>query len=223
MSALLVQDYLQTQGLRLPTDEVRVALMTLQAVINMGEVSVDRNILWYCRDHVVLSDYVAENSDNEKLLKQIFMALDSVGSRCEGWQSIAVYALMPSENGQPFLLRLAQQGSVLEQKIEVNEESGRRYLSCRTAATGWLNVVNDMQKWFELGEVEGDHHRCLSQMVLPVCAESGKVLGVVQVDCAQKNAFDNAVQTDWVALAVALAEPMQALLGEGSEGECENE
>ncbi|KLT71940.1 hypothetical protein PL75_10940, partial [Neisseria arctica] len=96
---------------------------------------------------------------------------------------------------------------------------GRRYLSCRTAGTGWLNVVNDMQNWFEFGEVEGDHHRCMSQMVLPVCAESGKVLGVVQVDCAQKNAVDNAVQTDWVALAVVLAAPIEAVLGEGSEGE----
>lgn len=223
MSALLVRDYLQTQGLRLPTDEVRVALMTLQAVMNVGEASVDRNILWYCCDNVVLADYVDENPNNEKLLKQIFMALDSVSSRCEGWQSTVVYALMPSESGESFLLRLAQQGEVLGQKIELSEESGRYHLSCRTATTGWSNIVNDMQKWLELGEIQESHHCCLSQLVLPVCTESGKVLGVVQVDYAQKNAFDDAAQIDWVALAVALAEPMQALLVESLEKEGENE
>ena len=36
MSALLVQDYLQTQGLQLPQDEVLVALRLAQAVISMG-------------------------------------------------------------------------------------------------------------------------------------------------------------------------------------------
>ena len=47
MSALLVQDYLQTQGLQLPQDEVLVALRLAQAVISMGAASVERSILWH--------------------------------------------------------------------------------------------------------------------------------------------------------------------------------
>ncbi|MDO5640754.1 MAG: GAF domain-containing protein [Neisseria sp.] len=213
MSVLLIQDYLQTQGLRLSKDEVRVAWMTAQTVMNMGAASVDRHILWYVGDEAVLAEHFEDNGSNEALLKQIFMALDSVCSRSKEVQSAVVYALMPSESGEPYLLRLVQQGVVIEQKIVVNEESGRQYLPSRTATTGWLNIANDVPKWLDLEEIKGAHHvRSQSQMALPICTENGRVLGVIQVEHAEREAFDDAAQTDWVALAIALAEPLRALL-----------
>ena len=36
MPALLIKDFLQTQGLKLPADEIHVAYLTAQAVIKMG-------------------------------------------------------------------------------------------------------------------------------------------------------------------------------------------
>lgn len=46
MPALLIKDFLQTQGLKLPADEIHVAYLTTQAVIKMGNASVERSILW---------------------------------------------------------------------------------------------------------------------------------------------------------------------------------
>lgn len=213
MSVLLIQDYLQTQGLRLPKDDVHVACMMVQTVMNMGSASIERSVLWYANEEAVLAEHIEENAANEALLKQIFMALDSVSSRSRGQQSAVVYALMPSESGEPYLLRIAQQGAVIEQKIVVNEENSWQYLPSRTAATGWLNIADDVAKWLDWEEIKGLHHgRSQSQMALPICTENGKVLGVIQVEHAGKDAFGDEVQTDWVALAVALAEPMQALL-----------
>ena len=112
MSALLVQDYLQTQGLQLPQDEVLVALRLAQAVISMGAASVERSILWYANDEAVLAEHIEADAGSEALLKQIFMALDSAFERAP-CQSAVVYGLMPSENENttPYLLRLAQQGA----------------------------------------------------------------------------------------------------------------
>ncbi len=72
MSALLVQDHLQTQGLQLPQDEVLVALRLAQAVISMGAASVERSILWYANDEAVLAEHIEADAGSEALLKQIF-------------------------------------------------------------------------------------------------------------------------------------------------------
>ncbi len=212
MSRLLIQDYLQMQGLRLAVEEVCMAQVALQAVMNVGEASIERRILWYANDEAELAGHIEEHAANEALLKQIFMALDSVCSRAQV-QSAVVYALMPSESGDAYLLRLAQQGVALEQKIMLDEENGWRYLPVRAAQTGWLNIANDVSKWLALEEIRGEHHgRSGSQMALPVCTANGSVLGVVQVEHQEKEAFDEAAQAAWVGLAVALAEPMRALL-----------
>ncbi|UOO82548.1 GAF domain-containing protein [Uruburuella testudinis] len=220
MAALLIEDYLQTQGLRLPPDEVLAAYLTAQAVMNRGEAAIDRHILWYENDEAVLAEHIEKNDAHESLLKQIFMALDSVCSRT-GQQSAVVYALMPSENSDVRLVRLAQQGEVIEQQIAVTEESGWQYLPSRTAQTGWMNIVNDVPQWLALEELKGSRHSCSqSQMSLPVCHAGGAVLGVVYVEHAEKEAFDDAALADWVGLSLALALPLQALLrGEEEEPE----
>ncbi|MDO1508773.1 MULTISPECIES: hypothetical protein [unclassified Neisseria] len=220
MPVLLIQDYLQTQGLRLPRDEVRVAYLATQAVINIGNASIDRSVLWYINDEVVLSEYIEQNSENEALLKKIFMALDSVFSRNQNVQSVAIYALMSSENNEPYLLRLVQQGKGIEQKVPVNEENGCFYLPARTAQTGWLNIVDDVAHWQEQEELQGSHHtRSQSQISLPICTESGAVLGVLHAEYADKTAVNEAAQIDWVALSLALIEPMKALLKYESQEE----
>lgn len=220
MPVLLIQDYLQTQGLRLPRDEVRVAYLATQAVINIGNASIDRSVLWYINDEVVLSEYIEQNSENEALLKKIFMALDSVFSRNQNVQSVTIYALMPSENNKPYLLRLVQQGKGIEQKVPVNEENGSFYLPVRTAQTGWLNIVDDVAYWLEQKELQGSHHiRSQSQISLPICTESGAVLGVLYAEYTDKTAVNEAAQIDWVALSLALIEPMKALLKYESQEE----
>ncbi len=212
MPVSLIRDYLQTQGLRLPEDDIRVGVLAAQTVMHNGRAEIDRGVLWYAADDVVLSEHIAPTPENETLLKQIFMALDSAYSRTAAAQSAVVYALLPSGQG-PFLLRLAQQGQVLAQRLPVSEENARFHLPVRSAQTGWLNLAEDVAHWLSSEALEGSHNgRSQSQMSLPVSTESGSVLGVVHVEYDSKEALTEAVQADWVALALALAEPMAALL-----------
>lgn len=46
MPAALIKDFLLTQGLKLPLDEVRAAYLTAQTVMDMGTASIDRSVLW---------------------------------------------------------------------------------------------------------------------------------------------------------------------------------
>lgn len=215
-----IRDYLQTQGLKLAADDVRAAYLAAQAVMSAGQAAIERDVLWYANDEAELARHVAENAENERALRQVFMTLDSAFERARA-QSAVVYAVGKGNDGEAFLLRLAQQGRVLEQKIPLNGETGRDYLAARTAQTGWLNLADDVLRWLEYEETGGAHNRrSRSQMSLPVCSGTGRVLGVVHVEAAEEAAFDGAAQTEWVALAVALAEPLRVLLGadDGEQG-----
>lgn len=205
----MIKDYLQTQGLRLAVDEVKAALLALQLVIRMGEAAIEREVLWRGETPFAISEFVEQTPENERVLKQVFMALDSVFSRT-AVQSAAVYALMPSEN-QRYLVRLAQQGRELEGGWLVNDETAKQSLAVRSAQTGWLNLAQDIARWQELGEILGEQHaRCAGQLALPICRENGAVLGVIYVEWADKNAISDVMQIQWVALALALLEPLAA-------------
>lgn len=219
----LIRDYLQTQGLKLPQDDVRVACMAVQTVMNMGKASIERAILWPQGEGWALADAFEVNEVNEALLRQIFMALDSVYSRQSDVRSAAVYAKLPAEHGSR-LLRVTVQGEPLEAVWQLDEETAEISLAARTALSGWLNVADDTARWLALGELSGARNEaCGSQISAPVCMESGAVLGVVQVEYPEAGQTNEAAQIDWTALAVALAEPMQKLLGIEDKDDEEND
>ncbi len=211
MPLSMIRDYLQTQGVRLPEDEVRIAQLAAEAVMNTAQASIDRNVLWYALDGVSLQDHLSDEGENEGRLKQVFMALDAAVER-EQVQSAAVYLLMPQVPG--YLVCLAQQGLPVERRLEMAEEDGWQYLASRSAQTGWLNVTDDMANWLSLGELRGEHNRrCAAAMSLPVCLPSGKVLGVVSIEADSPASLSRESQAQWVGLALALTEPLRALLG----------
>ena len=214
MSASLIQDYLQTQGLKLPLDEVRAAYAAAQAVINLGAASIDRTILWYEQDDVTLAEHIQPNETNEALLKQVFMALDSTYSRRADVKSAVVYAHLPSADLQSQLICLSRQGKPIEYQVAVHDDNSQIYLASRTAQSGWMNIANDIPYWLTLGEIQGARNTgAMSQISVPICTASGTVLGIVHVEFSNKNQADDTVVTDWTALALALAEPMKTLLG----------
>lgn len=220
MSDLMVRDYLQTQGLKLQQEDVRLAQMAAQAVMSAGSAAVERDVLWYSDEKVELATHLEENEANGACLKQVFMALDSAFERFP-LQSAAVYLLMQGES--PYLLRLAQQGVVIEPILPVGEEAGSLYLAARSAQTGWLNQADDIAAWLASGDLGGAHNeRSLSQMSLPVCLPNGRVLGVLHVEAAERSAFDARMQAGWVGLALALAEPLRRLLGAETDSEEDN-
>lgn len=214
MPAALIKDFLLTQGLKLPLDEVRAAYLTAQTVMGMGTASIDRSVLWLEHEDWRLADYLEQNSGNEESLKRLFMALDSVFSRCKGVRAAAVYALMPSENAAFRLVCLSRQGEVLENLWDLDEAAGKVSLACRSAQSGWMNIASDVRRWLDLGELSGErNHASAAQISIPVCTESGSVLGVVHVEFECAECADEAAQAEWVALALALSEPLKQLLG----------
>ncbi|HFC6798641.1 TPA: hypothetical protein ACJJ5Z_000250 [Neisseria meningitidis] len=214
MPATLIKDFLLTQGLKLPLDEVRTAYLTAQTVMDMGTTSIERSVLWLEHEDWRLADYLEQNSGNEEGLKRLFMALDSVFSRCKGVRAAAVYALMPSENAAFRLVCLSRQGEVLENLWDLDEAAGKVSLACRSAQSGWMNVASDVRRWLDLGELSGErNHASAAQISIPVCTESGGVLGVVHVEFECAECADEAAQAEWVALALALSEPLKLLLG----------
>lgn len=214
MPAALIKDFLLTQGLKLPLDEVRAAYLTAQTVMDMGTASIERSVLWLEHEDWRLANYLEQNSGNEEGLKRLFMALDSVFSRCKGVRAAAVYALMPSENAAFRLVCLSRQGEVLENLWDLDEAAGKVSLACRSAQSGWMNIASDVRRWLDLGELSGErNHASAAQISIPVCTESGGVLGVVHVEFECAECAGTAAQVEWVALALALSEPLKLLLG----------
>ncbi|HFC7981921.1 TPA: hypothetical protein ACFO9D_001925 [Neisseria meningitidis] len=214
MPAALIKDFLLTQGLKLPLDEVRAAYLTAQTVMDMGTASIDRSVLWHSDEGWKLADYLSCDNVREDALKRLFMALDSVFSRSTGVRSAAVYALMPSENQAFQLICLSRQGEVLENLWDLDEAAGKVSLACRSAQSGWMNVASDVRRWLDLGELSGErNHASAAQISIPVCTESGGVLGVVHVEFECAECAGTAAQVEWVALALALSEPLKLLLG----------
>lgn len=214
MPAALIKDFLLTQGLKLPLDEVRTAYLTAQTVMDMGTTSIERSVLWLEHEDWRLADYLEQNSGNEEGLKRLFMALDSVFSRCKGVRAAAVYALMLSENAAFRLVCLSRQGEVLENLWDLDEAAGKVSLACRSAQSGWMNVASDVRRWLDLGELSGErNHASAAQISIPVCTESGGVLGVVHVEFECAECAGTEAQVEWVALALALSEPLKQLLG----------
>ena len=217
MSLAIVQDYLRTQGLRLSHDAVQMGYLTAQTVMNMGSAEIDRSVLWYAHDEVVLADYIEQNEAHEVVLKKMFMALDSMLDKVGRVQSVVIYGVLPE---QQLALRLVQQGQVIEQKLLIDESTVNHYLVSRTAQNGWLNWVEDVAHWLAQGEIVGEHHRrCQSQMTLPIHLSNGKVLGVLHLEAAEHAAWDAEAQAAWVGLALALVEPLQTLFHISEETE----
>ncbi len=210
MSLDLIHDYLNTQGLRINPDEVRISQLALRAVIERGQAAIERSVLWYSQDDMQLDQHLENNEDNDACLKQIFMALDSACERTRP-QSAAVY-LKPAEPVS--LVRLSQQGSAIEALLPLDEAAAIRHLASRSAQTGWLNQADDVAYWLSLDEMQGEHNlRAGSQISLPIHLSNGQVLGVVHAEYSQANAIDEAALAEWVALALVLTEPMRTLAG----------
>lgn len=213
MSVVLIKDFLQTQGLKLPVDEVRASYLAAEAVMNMGVAAIDKSVLWCEADDVRLADYLVDGEETEAALKRIFMALDSVYSRASGVRSVVVYGHIQSEEGG-LLVRVAQQGEPLERLLSVNEENSGVFLAGRTAQSAWMNVVRDVKYWLELGELSGGRNQnSAAQFSIPVCTAGGSVAGVLHVEFNDAAKADDGALSEWVALALAVSESLQTVLG----------
>lgn len=205
MSTHLIQDYLQTQGLRLSIEEVRVAQIAAQTVMNVGHAEIDNDILWCTRSDTPLLSHLDINQ-HKNALKGIFLALDACYERQKNIQSLHQAVVYLFKNNQ--LIRMASQGEGVVSRIELGENAPHKHLAARTAQSAWLHIVSNTSMW----QNEIDMPPNMSQMSLPICNETGGVLGVLYVESTKIEAFiDPEAQSAWVGLAFALIEPLHNL------------
>lgn len=184
-----IQDYLQTQAIALDHEDIAIALTATQTVLANAQAHID--------NHIVQHEHLPKQLDLATI-KQLFIALDSMYSR-HTVQTAVVYAL--TEHGD--LLRIAQRGKPVENALSVNEDNAWRYLAVRTAQSGWANIAEDVAKWLQIGELQGEHNRrATSQTSLPICGEDGIVYGVLHLEHTEKQP-ENAL-ADWVGFALGI-------------------
>lgn len=203
-----IQDYLQTQGLHLNIDDISIAQLAAQTVMQQGQAVIEHNILWPQSETFTLHQFLEKTESHTQLLKQIFMALDSIASR-QSIQSAVIYGI--TEQRQ--LIRLAQYGLPIETTLSLNDDTAQQYLAARTAQNGWLNLMHETETWLKNGDISGSfNHRSAMQASFPICDHTGHTYGVIHIEHAHANGIDTEAQTQWVGLALALIAPLQTLL-----------
>ena len=210
MSKALIQDYLHTQGLKLPLETVQIAYATLGAVFNLAEVKDLPNNLWQDTAHNVDAiSFLPENDDNQAFLRAVYAVLDTSLHRFPA--KVALYMAAEqteaTAEAQPVCLqRIWHNQFTLPQVL--NQEHAH-LLAHRAAQTGWAYVIEDAQHWLRINELSEDECRLgFSQMLLPLCAPTGAVLGVLYVSSPEAHAFAEEAQAWWVAACLTLADAL---------------
>ncbi|PIT19430.1 hypothetical protein BGI36_10400 [Snodgrassella communis] len=219
-----VRDYLQTQGLKVPAEEVQMAILAIQSVLELAQAEIDMSVLWYEENGFRLAkkfgldqtalrqiqpvDLFTANNNSAYTLCQMYLAFDSIASRHHN-DTFAVY-LYETDDKAGQLYRLLAQGSKLPARIECGQQQVQQYLFARTATTGWLNQVNNVQQWLADGSLSGEQTGA-SQLAAPITREQGQILGVLHATHQHNNAITDAELIDWTALAIAITPLLQNL------------
>lgn len=198
-----IQDYLQTQGLKLPIETIQIAWTTAQMVMQNGQALIEPEV--FLHEH--LPDELKQPA-HYRDFQALFMALDSACSQNDARVQSAVIYGFSQENQQ--LIRLAQFGQPLETLLNVNEEQAWHYLAVRTAHSAWANLAENTEKWLEIKELIGEHHRrSAAQLSLPITAEDGRIFGVLHAEFAQTSDLTIEIQAILLGLVLAILPMMQ--------------
>ena len=197
-----IRDYLQTQALALNPDSIAIARAATQAVIAHGQAHIERSIL----QPKHLPEDIRQ-PENEALLKQLYMALDSAHSQHPA-QTTSLYGNhAPSQS----LIRLIQHGAPVEDSIALNEDNYWQHLAARTAQSGWAQIAHSTQQWLANGELKGEHNqRSPSQTSLPISTEDGTVFGVLHLETTSPLSDEQLAH--WVGVALGIHTTLSQLL-----------
>ena len=210
MSKALIQDYLHTQGLKLPLETVQIAYATLGAVFNLAEVKDLPSNLWQDTAHNVDAiTFLPESDDNHAFLRAVYAVLDTTLHRFPA--KVALYmAAEQTETAvevQPVCLQRIWHNQFTLPQVLSQEHA--HLLAHRAVQTGWAYVIEDAQHWLRMGELSEDECRLgFSQLLLPLCAPTGAVLGVLYVSSPEAHAFAEDAQVWWVAACLTLADAL---------------
>ena len=208
MSKALIQDYLHTQGLKLPLEAVQIAYATLGAVFNLAEVKDLPSNLWQDTVHNVDAiSFLPESDGNQTFLRAVYAVLDSTLHRFPAKVALYMAAEQTAAKAEPVCLQRIWHNQ-FTLPAELNQEHAH-LLAHRAAQTGWAYVIEDAQHWLRINELSEDECRLgFSQMLLPLCAPTGAVLGVLYVSSPEAHAFAEEAQVWWVAACLTLADAL---------------
>ena len=219
MSQVYIQDYLHTQGLKLPLEEVQIAYATLGAVFNLAEVKDLPENLWQAQGHGFdATAFLDESADNNAFLRAVYAVLDTTMHRFPAKVALYMTAERQAVEFDVEAIEAAEAEPVILQRLwhnqftlpaSLNHEQHGHLLAHRAAQTGWAYVVEDAQHWLRIQELTEDECRLgFSQLLLPLCAPSGAVLGLLYVSSPEAHAFDASAQAWWVAACLTLADAL---------------
>lgn len=224
MTCAQVRDYLQTQGLKLPEQEVRMAMLVAQSVLELAQAEIDMSVLWYEENGFSLAEKFNLNTNALRqthpadlftskdniayTLRQLYLALDSIASRHHN-DVFALY-LYEGNNEAGELCRLLARGYHFPAVLSCAQQQLNQYLFARTASTGWLNQINNVQMWINDSSLTGGQSGA-SQLAVPVTGEEGQVLGVLFAAHQQQDAITDTELIDWIALAMVITPLMHNL------------
>lgn len=215
MTCAQVRGYLQTQGLKLPVQEIQMAMLVTQSVLELAQAEIDLSVLWYEENGFSLAEKFNLNTNALRqthpadlftskdniayTLRQLYLALDSVASRHHN-DTFALY-LYEGNDEAGELFRLLARGCQLPAILKCDQQKINQYLFARTAITGWLNQVNDVQSWLNDGSLSGKQNAA-SQLAVPVSGDQGQILGVLYTAHQQPDAITDTELIEWIALAM---------------------
>ena len=215
MSKSLIKDYLNTQGIKLPLEMVQVAYLTLGTVYNVAQVKSLPQNLWQDTKHDFDAVHVLEQSGvHNQFLRSVYAVLDTTFERYPA--KVSLFAVQPDVEGL-HLNRFWHNGMNTPKQVHAGEHENT--LLHRVAQTGWAQIIDDAQRWVNVGDMTAEEsHLGLSQMLWPLTAPSGAVLGVLYVASPEAAAFDEDAQAWWLGAALTVADALYNVFAPLDEG-----
>lgn len=222
MSRAVVEDYLQTQGLPLPVEEVEVAYATLAAILQIApnlEIAfnpwqVEESTANNPAEHFFqLQEHLPISEKTELTLKAIYAMLDSITERFPASARVFVRASHSPEH----LMRISHINvkSANHLLMDENAVAVEDVMFVRAALTGWANVIDNAPQWVQWGDApEQLLHYGNSHLSLPISKPDGAILGMVAVSHPDVSGLSQEAQVWWTALAIVLANILPANLPE---------
>lgn len=211
MAMTQIRDYLQTQGIRLPEDEIHMAMLAAQAVMQ-HPAAIEKNLLW--PPH--LTTALPHNTTSNETLRQLFLAVDAAWSRQPN-ASLQLYL-----KHQTQLLRLNGRGrthadclaagnpATLQSDCQIaNENQTCDHPATRAAQTGWLYHIENIGYWQQHENLTGNwlpDNPSGSLLAAPIYGDSGHVDGILYAE------YTGTASPEQLAQHIGLAIACQPLL-----------
>ncbi|PXX49056.1 MULTISPECIES: GAF domain-containing protein [Aquitalea] len=223
-----LNDYVREQGLKLDRTELQIAVMTLQAVLDVDKSPLQRDLFRYpvpklsedgsCSLIEELADepydlapwFGGESEPARSLLTNLHALLDSVNHKI-GADWLGIYR-RAGEGKDARLVKLAYQGLPSRAEFPLTEAFAETSNNSRVGLTGWGVLIEDVAVWRAEG---GGYYECdpkvKSEVCLPVVDEHDRVLGILDAEASQTGFFDESRLVWLAALAIVLAAPFAAM------------